>query len=271
MVRCLYRHLRTKHSLFAPATWWKRTEFAFLFYVFIAIFPKIHIQMKCCLWQHFFFYHACGSARVYLVSNRTESPVPFLRARPARGENFHLCAVTPCRLAGNQCPAHLLYGLWLSHSHVLGERSLLGDGGHFAELHSPTPFLLVLVEGKMTICCPSCPVTGQQPSLMAQFHCPLSVRDSRVCVCVETIALPLTCVRGIVCRTSSTRVSRFVFICLCVRVCLCTVNVSVSASRRAKYCEELPVGVPERTHPHPARQSVSVCVHACVCVCVCVA
>lgn len=47
--------LRTKHSLFAAATWWERTKFTFLFCVFIAIFPKIHAQINCCLWQHFVF------------------------------------------------------------------------------------------------------------------------------------------------------------------------------------------------------------------------
>lgn len=176
---------------------------------------------------------------------------------------FHLCAVTPCRLVGNQCPAHLLYGLWLSHSHVLGERSSLGDGGHFAEpyppplhpppTHTPPPLLLVLVEGKMTICCPSCPVTGQQPSLMAQFHCPLSALDFKVCVyvcvcmCREASALHLTCIRGDCVHGPDVCVSSFVLICHCVR--LRAGSSRVSASRRAKYCEQLPVGDPERTHP----------------------
>lgn len=100
---------------------------------------------------------------------------------------------TPHRLSGNQCPAHLLYGLWLRHSHVLDQWSYCSDWDHSAEPcpHSTrTPHhssLLALVEGKMTICCPSCPVNGQQPSLMAQFHSPLSAWDIELeCACVYT-------------------------------------------------------------------------------------
>ena len=142
-----------------------------------------------CLW----FTQVClvGFARPWHSFQTTLGKRCVLAQYTSARETFHFCAVTPCRLADNQCPAHLLYGLWLSHSHVLGERC-------FARRRRPLcwaspltpslhPSLVVLVEGKMTICCPSCPVTGQQPSLMAQFHCPLSAWDSEcmcVCVCV---------------------------------------------------------------------------------------
>lgn len=71
----------------------------------------------------------------YFVSLHTRFGGPVARS-------FHLCAVTPQRLVANQCPAHLLYGLWLSHSHVLVERSSFNDGGHFAETPPPPPTLL---------------------------------------------------------------------------------------------------------------------------------
>lgn len=55
---------------------------------------------------------------------------------------------------------------------------------------SPPPSLeLVLVEGKMTICRPSCPVTGQQPSTVVQFHCPLSALECvLVCTCLCVVS-----------------------------------------------------------------------------------
>lgn len=68
------------------------------------------------------------------------------------------------------------------------------------------PSWLVLVVGKMTICCPSCPVTGQQSSLMAQLHCPLSVWP---CVWVYLIC-EIDCI-----LTFYSWVLKFVLICLC--------------------------------------------------------
>lgn len=115
-------------------------------------------------------------------------------------ETFHFCAVTLCRLADNHCPAHLLYGLWLSHSHVglLGERCSLGDGDHSAEPHPSPPLHPSILAG----------VSGREddhllPQLPSDWTTafpygtvPQSIVCLRlcVCVCVQARTLHLTCV-----------------------------------------------------------------------------
>lgn len=100
------------------------------------------------------FCHVCGLSEFCLVdfSSLWHSFQTAVKAVPSLGqivcftqgvlvwETFHFCAVTPCRLADNPCPAHLLYGLWLSHSHVLGERCSLG-GVHTEPPPSPPALL----------------------------------------------------------------------------------------------------------------------------------
>lgn len=136
-------------------------------------------------------------------------------------ENFHFCAVTPCRLADNQCPAHLLYGLWLSHSHVLGERSSLADGGRSAEPHppslppSPAPphlssSLLAGVSGREDDhLLPQLP--SDWTTAFPYGTVPLSIVCLRlVGVCAEASTSHLTCLRVIVSGP-------FFFCCCCSR------------------------------------------------------
>ena len=125
--------------------------------------------------------------------------------------------------------------------------------------------LWLLVEGKRTICCSSCPVTGQQPSPLGPLpHCPLS-QPSRPCLCV--------CVRtrwtSVPSFKTSTCMSLFfflrdllmmivhvcVFVCVCVCMCVC-VHVcaqrdSVSNLKQSQVlCRAFLWG--PQTDPHPS-------------------
>lgn len=81
--------------------------------------------------------------------------------------------------------------------------------------------LLVLVERKKTICCPSCPVSGQQSSCMAQFHC-------------ASYFIAFNVWDGLCSSISYVCVLRFN---LSVCECLCAVNIYVCLKESQVLCE----------------------------------
>lgn len=107
-------------------------------------------------------------------------------------ETFHFCAVTLYRPADNRCSAHLFYRLWLSHSHVLGERPSLGDRDHSTE---PRPSSLLAGVREDDHLLPQLP--SDWTTAFPYGTVPLSIVClSLLSVCLQASALHLTCVRG---------------------------------------------------------------------------